>query len=158
MSTTNSAPARLTIWANRAKTRFPNSLPYVSDTDISVRLEAVKALDDIGGPKTVDALVKLRQRSTIPKSQIRATDGLVNVYLPGYLKTGISGTLAARRNFDQGQFSDTNDQVIDAYVEVRPDVIAALGKLARRRRRDRTREPTPRGPSASCAAARRFRI
>src|SRR5207302_9080304 len=31
----------------------------------------------------------------------------------------------------KGKFSDVNDQVIDAYVQVRPEVITALGKLAR---------------------------
>ena len=31
----------------------------------------------------------------------------------------------------RARFSDTNDQVIDAFVLVRPDVIAALGQLAR---------------------------
>jgi hypothetical protein len=31
----------------------------------------------------------------------------------------------------KGRFTDNNDQVIDSYVQVRPDVIATLGKLAR---------------------------
>ncbi|MBV8905693.1 MAG: HEAT repeat domain-containing protein, partial [Acidobacteriia bacterium] len=31
----------------------------------------------------------------------------------------------------KGKFTDTNDQAIDPYIMVRPDVIAALGKLAR---------------------------
>ena len=102
---------------------------YVTDTDLGVRLEAVKALDDIGGPKTVDALV-VAARDPDPEMQIRATDGLVNVYLPGYLKTGISGTLQRAGNSVKAKFTDTNDQVIDAYVEVRPEAIAALGHLA----------------------------
>ena len=42
----------------------------------------------------------------------------------------------------KAKFSDTNDQVIDAYVEVRPDVIAALGNLAARARAWRA-APTP---------------
>ena len=93
-------------------------------------MEAVKALMDIGGPKTVDPLVQAAHDSD-PEIQIRATDGLVNVYLPGYVKTGISGTLQRAGNSIKAKFSDTNDQIIDAYVEVRPEVIAALGKLAR---------------------------
>ena len=95
-----------------------------------MRLEAVKALDDIGGPKTVDPLIQAT-RDNDPEMQIRATDGLVNVYLPGYIKTGLSGSLSRAGNAIRAKFTDTNDQVIDAFVQVRPDVVAALGRLAR---------------------------
>jgi HEAT repeat protein len=103
--------------------------PYVSDPDLSVRIEAVKALDQIGGPKTVDLLVKAAHDND-PEIQIRATDGLVNAYLPGYIKSGISGTIQRVGNSVRARFSDTNDQVIDAYIEVRPEVIEALARLA----------------------------
>ncbi len=107
---------------------IPKLLPYVNDNDIAVRLEAVKALDDIGGPKTIEPLVRL-VNDPDPEIDIRATDGLVNVYLPGYLKTGISGTLQHVGTSIKAKFSDTNDQVIDSYIEVRPEVISALGTL-----------------------------
>lgn len=111
----------------------PDAIPtlqrYVTDPDLSVRLEAVKSLDVIGGPKTVDALIQATKDND-PEMQIRATDGLVNVYLPGYLKTGISGSLSRAGNSVKAKFTDTDDQIIDGYVEVRPDVIMALGKLA----------------------------
>jgi HEAT repeat protein len=116
--------------AKQGEDAIPKLLPYVSDNDISVRIEAVKALDEIGGPKTVDPLVKLCTDPD-PEIEIRATDGLVNVYLPGYLKTGLSGTLQRVGTSIKAKFSDSNDRVIDAYVEVRPEVIAALGKLVR---------------------------
>jgi len=109
---------------------IPKLLPYVSDPDITVRLETVKSLDEIGGPKTVDPLVRL-VNDPDPEIDIRATDGLVNVYLPGYLKTGISGTLQHVGTSIKAKFSDSNDQVIDSYVEVRPEVIAALGTLVK---------------------------
>ncbi|HEV1284137.1 MAG TPA: HEAT repeat domain-containing protein [Bryobacteraceae bacterium] len=109
---------------------IPKLLPYVSDNDISVRIEAVKSLDEIGGPKTVDPLVKLCVDPD-PEIEIRATDGLINVYMPGYLKTGLSGTLQRVGTSIKAKFSGANDQVIDAYVEVHPEVIAALGKLVR---------------------------
>lgn len=104
--------------------------PYLRDIDLSVRLEAVKALDEIGGPKTVDALVEAA-RDNDPEMQIRATDGLVNVYLPGYLKTGITGSLSRAGNSIRAKFSETNDQVIDPFVEVPPPVIQVLGRLSR---------------------------
>ena len=34
-------------------------------------------------------------------------------------------------NSIKAKFKDSNDQVIDAFIDVRPEVIAALGKLAR---------------------------
>ena len=69
----------------------------------------------------------LRGENNDPEVQIRATDGLVNVYLPGYVKNGLSGTLSRVGNSVKGKFTDTDDRIIDAYIMVRPDVIAALG-------------------------------
>jgi HEAT repeat protein len=109
---------------------IPKIVPYIRDADASVRLEAVKALDDLGGPKTVDGLVEAA-RDNDPEIQIRAADGLVNVYLPGYLKSGISGTLRRAGDSVRAKFTDTNDQIIDAYVEVPLPVIQALGRQAR---------------------------
>jgi len=105
-------------------------VPYLSDPDTNVRVEAAKALVEIGGPRTVDGLVRAAADND-PEVQIRATDGLVNVYLPGYVKTGLSGTLSRVGTSVKGKFTDTNDQIIDPYIMVRPDVITALGKLAR---------------------------
>lgn len=108
----------------------PRIAPYIKDPDLSVRIEAVKALVEIGGPKTLDPLVAATGDND-PEIQIRATDGLVNVYLPGYSKTGMSGTLQRVGTSIKGKFTDTNDKVIDAFIQVRPDVIESLGKLAR---------------------------
>ena len=116
--------------AKQGEDAIPKLMPYVGDIDISVRIEAVKALDEIGGPKTVDPLVKL-VTDPDPEIEVRATDGLVNVYLPGYLKTGLSGSVQRVGTSIKAKFTGPNDQVIDAYVEVRPEVIAALGKLVR---------------------------
>jgi len=116
--------------ASQGQDAIPKIAPYLRDVDTSVRLEAVKALDDIAGPKTVDALVEAA-RDNDPEIQIRAADGLVNVYLPGYLKTGISGTLRRAGDSIRAKFSDTNDQIIDGYVEVPLPVIQALGRQAR---------------------------
>ena len=109
---------------------IPKLVPYLSDPDTNVRVEAVKALVEIGGPKTVDGLVRASGDND-PEVQIRATDGLVNVYLPGYVKNGLSGTLSRAGNSVKGKFTDTDDRIIDAYIMVRPEAIAALGKIAR---------------------------
>jgi HEAT repeat protein len=111
-----------------------NAIPQLQDLlknpDASVRIEAVKQITDIGAERSLDPLVLATQDSD-PEVQIRATDGLVNFYLPGYVKTGFGSTLSRVGTSIKGRFTDTNDQVIDPYITVRPDVIAALGKLAR---------------------------
>jgi HEAT repeat protein len=109
---------------------IPKIIPFLGDADVSVRVEATKSLVEIGGPKTLDGLVKAAADSDA-EVQIRATDGLVNIYLPGYVKTGLSGTLSRAGTSVKGKFTDTNDQVIDAYVMVRPEVIAVLGSIVR---------------------------
>jgi len=116
--------------AAQGQDAIPKIAPYLHDVDTSVRLEAVEALDDLGGPKTVDALVEAA-RDNDPEIQIRAADGLVNVYLPGYLKTGLSGTLKRAGDSVRAKFTDTNDQIIDAFVEVPLPVIEVLGRQAR---------------------------
>ncbi len=116
--------------ASQGPDAVPKIAPYLRDIDLSVRLEAVKALDDIGGPRTADALVEAA-RDNDPEMQIRATDGLVNIYLPGYLKGGVSGSLKRAGNSIRAKFSDTNDQIIDSYVQVPLPVIQILGRLAR---------------------------
>ena len=127
--------------AKMGEDAIPQLAPYVQDPDLGVRVEAAKALVDIGGPKTVDPLVRAAADPD-PEIQIRATDGLVNVYLPGYLKTGLSGTIQRVGNTVKSKFTEGNDQVIDSFVQVRPEVIEALGKLATRRRE----LPDARGP------------
>ncbi len=108
---------------------IPKIAQYLGDPDIVVRIEAVKALDDIGGPRTLEPLVKALN-DVDPEVQIRATDGLVNFYVPGYLKTGMTASLKRAGTSIKGHFTDTNDKVIDPFVEVRPEVIEALGKVA----------------------------
>ncbi|MEO8049717.1 MAG: HEAT repeat domain-containing protein [Acidobacteriota bacterium] len=115
--------------AKQGEDAIPKVVASLSDPDVGFRVEAVKALIQIGGPKTLDGLVRAAGDND-PEVQIRATDGLVNVYLPGFVKTGLSGRLSRVGTSVTGKFTDTNDQMIDPFVQVRPDVIAALGKLA----------------------------
>jgi HEAT repeat protein len=115
--------------AKQGSSAIPQIAPYLSDPDIDVRIETVKALDDLDTQYSLDPLVKALG-DVDPEVQIRATDGLVNFYLPGYLRTGFSASLRRAGNVIKGKFTDTNDQVVDPYVNVRPDIIAGLGKVA----------------------------
>jgi HEAT repeat protein len=117
-----------------AKTASSTSIPqiqgYLRDPDLEVRLEAVKAIVAIGTHHSIDPLIEA-SRDNDPEMQIRATDGLVNFYYPGYVQTGLTASLKRVGTSIKGKFTDTNDQVIDGYVQVRPEVIDALAKLVK---------------------------
>ncbi len=102
--------------------------PFLTDPDLDVRVEAVKAITDIGTQTSLDPLIKATTDNDA-EVQIRATDGLVNFYVPGYVKTGLTAPLRRMGTSIKGRFTETNDQVIDPYIQVRPEVIGALGRL-----------------------------
>jgi HEAT repeat protein len=106
---------------------IPRLTELLKNPSTDVRVEAVKQLTDV---RALDALI-LATRDNDAEVQIRATDGLVNFYLPGYVQNGIGASIKRVGTSIKGRFTDTNDQVIDPYVIVRQDVIAALGSLAR---------------------------
>jgi len=103
--------------------------PFLADPDVDVRQEAVKAIAGIGTQRSLDPLIKACGDSD-PDVQNHAIDGLVNFYVPGYLKTGLTAPLRRAGSSIKGKFTDTNDLVIDPYIQVRPEVIAAIGRIA----------------------------
>jgi HEAT repeat protein len=109
---------------------IPKLAALLANADFEVRLEAVKQISEIATQYSLDPLIQATHDSDA-EIQIRATDGLVNFYLPGYLKTGFGASLRRAGTSIKGHFTDTNDQVIDPYITPRADVIAALGLLAR---------------------------
>lgn len=108
---------------------IPVVAQYLNSEAADTRVEAVRQLILIGGKDIIDPLIKATT-DVDAEVQIRATDGLVNYYLPGYVKQGLTSTLSRAGNVVRSKFSDSNSQTIDAFVIVRPDVITALGKLA----------------------------
>ena len=104
--------------------------PYLNDGDVEVRREAVTALVRLGGLAGLDLLANAT-KDPDEEIQIRSTDGLVNFYLPGYIEFGLTASLKRAGTSLKGKFSDTNDQVIPPYVQVREDVVLALGALAK---------------------------
>jgi len=107
---------------------IPKITPYLSDPEVEVRLEAVKAIVNIGTQESLDPLITAT-RDIDPEIQIRAIDGLVNFYVPGYVKTGLTASLRRAGSSIKAKFTDSNNLVIDPYFEVRPEVIAALGRV-----------------------------
>ena len=108
---------------------IPKLLPYAQDPDVEVRREVVRSMVAIGGPASLEPLTQALL-DTDEEVQIRATDGVVNFYLPGYWESGLSGTMKRAGTRVLSRWAETNDQIIPGYVEVRPEVVAGLGKMA----------------------------
>src|ERR1035441_4996516 len=85
---------------------IPRLTELLKNPSTDVRVEAVKQLTDA---RALDALI-LATRDNEAEVQIHATDGLVNFYLPGYVQTGLSGSLKRIGGGIKGKFTDTNDQ------------------------------------------------
>jgi HEAT repeat protein len=109
-----------------------NALPRLGELlkhpDTAIRVEAVRQISDIGTLASLDLLVQAT-RDNDPEMQIRAADGLVNFYLPGYVSRGLGASIVRTAGSVKARFTDTNDQVIDSFIKVRPDVVAAIGAL-----------------------------
>ena len=114
----------------QGSTAMPALRILLKDPEFNVRLEAVKAIVKIGTQHSLDPLVEAANDPD-PEIQIRAADGLVNFYVPGYVETGMTASLKRAGTSIKARFTDVNDQVIPPYMEVRPSVIEAVGKLAR---------------------------
>src|SRR5215831_2323168 len=115
--------------AKGGSSAIPRLQEFLKNPSIDVRVEAVKQLTEIGTQRSLDPLVQATADND-PEVQIRAIDGLVNFYLPGYVQSGFAASIKRVGTSIKGKFTDTNDQVIDSVV-VRPEVISALGALAR---------------------------
>lgn len=102
---------------------------YLDDAEPLVRADAVRTMTELGTARSIDPLLKALSDSD-PEVVVRATDGLVNFYLPGYVKTGLAGRLGRVGDAVRGKFVDeANDQVIEPWIEVRPELAPALNKL-----------------------------
>lgn len=104
--------------------------PLLSDADAEVRRETVKSLVSIGTQHSLDPLIAaLKDQDT--EVRIRATDGIVNFYVPGYVETGLSGTLRRAGEMITARWRrDESREVLDPDIAVRPEIIDALGRLA----------------------------
>ena len=123
-------PKDVRLTAKQGQVAIPTVAAYLNSASVDTRIEAVKQLTALGGKDTIDPLIRAT-RDPDPEMQFRAADGLVNYYLPGYVRQGLGSTVVRVGGAIKAKFSDNNDQVIDPFVIVRPEVIAALGQLAR---------------------------
>ena len=124
------SPKEVRRIAKQGVNALPQLQRFLLNPDIKVRLEAVRGIVDIGGPKTLDPLIEAA-RDNEPQVQIAAVNGLVNYYLPGYVRTGLTAPIRKISSDIRSRFSDPDDQVIQPYITVRDDVVRAIGTIAR---------------------------
>ncbi|MBI3666478.1 MAG: HEAT repeat domain-containing protein [Acidobacteria bacterium] len=101
----------------------------LKDPEREVRAEAVAAIVSIGTQHSLPPLIEATHDSE-PSIQIMAVDGLVNFYYPGYVQTGWTAALKKFGTSVKGRFTEVNTLVVDPYVTVSPDVVAAIGRVA----------------------------
>ncbi|MBV8808555.1 MAG: HEAT repeat domain-containing protein [Acidobacteriaceae bacterium] len=111
----------------RDYTVIPTLAGYLGDQDREIRIEAVNAIVRIDTEHSLDALIQATHDKDA-EVQIKATDGIVNAYLPGYVKSGLSGSVTRSVRQVKSYFSNRNDQVVEQGVIVRPDVAEALAE------------------------------
>lgn len=112
--------------AKQGSSAVPQIQVYLKDPETKVRLEAADALIVSGTQHSLDPLIEAT-RDNDPEVQQVATEGLVNFYLPGYVKRGLRKVSSSMRS----QIDKENSDLVPPFVVVRPEVIAALGALAR---------------------------
>jgi len=116
--------------AKQGQSAIPRLTELLKHSAVDVRIEVVKGLTEIGTQRSLDPLIQACKDND-PAVQIHATDGLVNFYLPGYVQSGLGASLRQVGTSIKGKFAETNDQVIESYIQVRPEVVQAIGGLAR---------------------------
>jgi HEAT repeat protein len=105
--------------------------PLTKDPDPLIRVEAVRSMAEIGSQYSLTPLTQALADSD-PEVQIRATDGLVNFYVPGYGKTALSSSIRRTGDAVSGRFrQETEPRVIDPWIEARPEIATALAKVLR---------------------------
>src|SRR5580693_9783540 len=107
--------------AKQGQTAIPTVAGYLNSASVDTRIEAVRQLTALGGKDSIDPLIRATKDAD-PEVQFRATDGLVNYYLPGYVRQGLGSTVVRVGGAIKAKFNDANDQIVDAFVIVRPEV------------------------------------
>jgi HEAT repeat protein len=118
--------SRIRDLGKKGPSAIPALAQYLSDADREIRVEAVKAIVKIDTEASLTPLVKATHDND-SEVQIRATDGLTNFYLPGYVvKAGLTASVTRGVRQVKSYFSSRNDQAVDPDVKIRADVADAL--------------------------------
>jgi HEAT repeat protein len=110
---------------------IPALAQNLGDPNRDIRIEAIKAIVKIGTEASLDPLITATHDKDA-EVQIRAVDGIVNFYVPGYVAKGsLTGPLTRGVRQVKTFFSSRDNQVIDPNVTVRTDAVEALGDIIR---------------------------
>lgn len=116
-------------YAKEGSPAIPKITPYLQDGDPEVRREAVRALVAVGTQRSLEPLTAAL-RDNDPEVQIRAADGLVNFYLPGYVQHGLSASLKRAGNAVAGRWTESaNEDIVEPDTPLRPEIVEALSTL-----------------------------
>ncbi len=129
LAQTGPQPKDVRMVAKDGQVAIPKLAQYLNSPALITRIEVVKQLTEVGGKDSLDPLI-LASHDPDPEMQLRAIDGMVNFYLPGYVRQGPAASIARAGAAIKAKFSDSNDQEIEGFVTVRPEVIETIGKLA----------------------------
>lgn len=112
--------------------------PLLDDGSEEVRAAVVMALIKV---RTVDAQ-KLLIKATSdlsPRVQSLAVDGLVDFYLPNYVKLGGLPSISAFASSLKGRFAKPSPLTVSGYIEVNPETVKAIGVVVRTGRSEEAR-------------------
>jgi HEAT repeat protein len=128
-SSTKERILRIRELGKRDRSVLPALAQYLTDPNAEVRVEAVKAIVRIDTVDSLNPLVEAT-RDKDENVQIPAVDGIVNVYVPGYVaRNGLTGAMTRGVRQIKGFFSSRNDEVVGGDVQVRSDLGQALGDV-----------------------------
>lgn len=129
--TVNQRITRIRDLGKKDASVIPALAQYLRDPNRDIRLEAVKAIIRLDTDRSLEPLARAAHDNDA-EIQIRAADGLVNYYLPGYVvKGGLTGPVTRGVRQVKSFFASRNDQVIDPGKEVQPEVADALAYVIR---------------------------
>ena len=111
--------------AKQGQNAVPSIVAYQREADPAVRYAAVEALIDAGGVQAVDAL-RISCEDGAPEVQRLAVAGIVNFYKPGSVKRGVRARISS---VSDKLVRNTDEPLIDFYVQARPEDIAAVRKV-----------------------------
>ena len=119
--------------------RYTNRLaPLLDDGSENVRGAVVAGLIKM---RTVDAqqLLVAATADISPRVQALAVDGLVDFYVPNYVKTGWLASISTFGSSLKGRFSKPSPLTVSEYIEVNPQTVRAIGSVVRHGRSEQAR-------------------
>jgi len=109
---------------------IPALAELISDPVKDVRAEAVGAILRLDTRHSLEPLMQATRDAT-PEIQVMATDGLVNFYYPGYVRSGWTAALKSFGSAVKGRFAKPEPKIVDPYIQsqVSGDVVQAIARL-----------------------------